>query len=223
MRKGENSNPNIGLTAVSHRDTVSAHRAVPAAHSYVSEGRLRTLGSPLVALLMQAQGGAVPEGSGTSHRQSARRDRARFAKPSSLMLLLLSVVSWGIILYKCGRSARPSDTPRSSSTSSAAATSSRRSRRSAVARRQPARRAVPVRLRGADRAAPPGGAGRGRTAGQSAAGRRTSYSKSLTAVDRALLRASAVEVNKLESRIRFSRRPPASRRSSACSARSGAS
>ena len=54
-----------------------------------------------------------------------------------------------------------------------------------------------------------------------AAGRPTL--KSLTAVDRALMRASVVEVNKLEPGFRFWRRRRASRRSSGCSARCGAS
>ena len=47
--------------------------------------------------------------------------------------------------------------------------------------------------------------------------------KSLPALDRALLRASSVEVNRLEDASRFWPPPPASRPTSACSARCGAS
>src|SRR5258708_14139418 len=77
-------------------------RAVPAAHCCVSEGRLCTLGSPVVALLMQAQGGAPSEGSSTSSTSLVRLvvESSPFSTVVLLLLLLLSIISWGIILYK---------------------------------------------------------------------------------------------------------------------------
>src|SRR2546425_10103174 len=85
-------------------------RAVPAAHRYVSEGRLRTLGSLPLALLQQAAGGGALESSGTSIVGRV----AHFTLVSKLALLslgLLSVISWGILFYKLWtfrRSPRPS-------------------------------------------------------------------------------------------------------------------
>src|ERR1700704_5974089 len=77
----------------------STHRAVPAAHTYVSEGRLRTLGSPLVALLWQAGAGATSEGSSTGIISLVARSTA-----VTIVILaalgLLSIWSWGIFLYK---------------------------------------------------------------------------------------------------------------------------
>ncbi len=74
-------------------------RAVPAAHCYVSEGRLRTLGSPLFALLLQAAAGAAPESSSTGIVSLIAR-----STPISIAILIilgfLSIWSWGIILYK---------------------------------------------------------------------------------------------------------------------------
>src|SRR5260370_11490079 len=77
-------------------------RAVPAAHCCVWEGGLRTLGSPLVALLVQAQGGAATEGSSSSTTSIARlvTESSPISKGVLLVLLLLSIISWGIILYK---------------------------------------------------------------------------------------------------------------------------
>src|SRR4051812_9212568 len=77
-------------------------RAVPAAHCCLSEGRLRTLGSPLAALLVQAQGGAAPEGSGTSTTSIIRlvSESNPLSQGVLAVLVLLSIISWGIILYK---------------------------------------------------------------------------------------------------------------------------
>jgi len=60
---------------------------------------LRTLGDPLVALLLQASAGAVPESSSTGIINLVSR-----ATPLSIAILaalgLLSIWSWGIFLYK---------------------------------------------------------------------------------------------------------------------------
>ena len=63
---------------------------------------MRTLGSPLIALLMQAQGGAASEGSTTSSTSIVRlvRESNPISQGVLTLLLLLSIISWGIILYK---------------------------------------------------------------------------------------------------------------------------
>src|SRR5262249_44779136 len=107
----------IGLTAISQHDTVLHLRpgsSFPAAlsqrrTSYVAEGRLRTLGSPLVALLLQAQGGVPSEVSSTSILNLITRSYLTLGV--LFVLGLMSIVSWGIILYKLwvfGRSRRQS-------------------------------------------------------------------------------------------------------------------
>src|SRR2546421_4750789 len=80
-------------------------RAVPAAHSSnVPEGRLRTLGSPLFALLMQAQGGAAPDvvTVGASNTSVVRLvlESSPVSQAVLVLLAIFSIVSWGIILYK---------------------------------------------------------------------------------------------------------------------------
>ncbi len=71
-----------------------------------------------------------------------------------------------------------------------------------VAARQPARRRVPGRLRRDQRAVPAHGA-RARPDQSAGAAPDVQCSRASTAVDRALLRAAAVEVNKLEQRVTF--------------------
>jgi len=77
-------------------------RAVPAAHKYVSEGRLRTLGSPLFSLLLQAQGGPAPDSTVASKTSIIRLvlESSPLSKGVLTLLAILSIVSWGIILYK---------------------------------------------------------------------------------------------------------------------------
>src|ERR1700759_2602339 len=62
-------------------------------------GRLRTLGSPLFALLMQATTGAASEGSSTGIFSLIARSTA-ISLAVLLSLVLLSIGSWGIFLYK---------------------------------------------------------------------------------------------------------------------------
>src|SRR3954471_5492786 len=62
-------------------------------------GRLRTLGSPMFALLMQATAGAAPEGSGTGILSLIARSTA-ISLAVLISLGLLSIWSWGIFLYK---------------------------------------------------------------------------------------------------------------------------
>ena len=181
------------------------HRAVPAAHSYVAEGRLRTLGSPLFALLLQATDGAAPEGSSTgiisiiAHRST----------PLTIVVLvglgLLSIWSWGIFLYKwwtfrraAHQSAQFIDVfRRSNKFSEVQAVCRSLGDSPLVGLFQIGYAELTAQLR---QSAPAADAANGPHP-RVLVGRPTL--KSLTAVDRALLRASAVEVNKLESRVSF--------------------
>jgi len=179
------------------------NRAVPAALSYVSEGRLRTLGSLPLVLLLQAAGGIASESSGTSIVGRV----AHFTLVSKLALLslgLLSVISWGIIFYKLWtfrRSERQSGQfldvfRRSNKFSEVQAICRSLGESPLVGLFQSGYAELTAQLRqnpGPDAAAPSNPRG--------AAGRPTL--KSLSAVDRALMRASVVEVNKLERHITF--------------------
>ena len=61
-------------------------RAVPAAHCYVSEGRLRTLGSSFFALLLQAAARSLHPRHEHRHPQPHRRLDADLASSFSLIL-----------------------------------------------------------------------------------------------------------------------------------------
>ena len=178
-------------------------RAVPAAHSDVSEGRLRTLGSLPLALLQQAAGGTVLETSGSGIVGRV----ANFTIVSKLALIslgLLSVISWGIIFYKLWtfrRSERQSAQfldvfRRSSKFSEVQAVCRSLDQSPLVGLFQSAYTELTAQLRQnqpAESAAP--------SNPRAAPGRPTL--KSLTAVDRALMRASVVEMNNLERHITF--------------------
>jgi biopolymer transport protein TolQ len=163
---------------------------------------LRTLGSPLVALFLQGTADAVPGGSGTSIVTLLSR-----ATPLSIVILvglaLLSVWSWGIFLYKWWtfrRAARHSTQfldvfRRSSKFSEVQAVCHSLGDSPLVGLFQTGYAELTAQLR---QSAPDAANGPNP---RPAAGRPTL--KSLAAVDRALLRASAVEVNKLESRVPF--------------------
>ncbi len=180
-------------------------RAVPAAHCCVSEGRLRTLGSPVVALLIQAQGGAATEGSGISSTSVVRlvAESSPVSKAVLLLLLLLSIISWGIILYKLWmyRAAEKHSAQfvdvfrRSNKFSEVQAVCRSLGNSPLVGLFQSGYAELTAQLR---QAAPDVANGPNPRA---PAGRPTL--KSLTAVDRALMRAAAVEINKLERRVSF--------------------
>jgi biopolymer transport protein TolQ len=180
-------------------------RAVPAAHCCVSEGRLRTLGSLVVALLVQAQGGAATEGSSSSTTSIARlvTESSPISKGVLLVLLLLSIISWGIILYKLWtyRAAEKHTAQfidvfrRSNKFSEVQAVCRSLGDSPLVGLFQSGYAELTAQLRQATPDAANGSNPR------APAGRPTL--KSLTAVDRALMRASAVEINKLERRVSF--------------------
>ncbi len=163
---------------------------------------MRTLGSPSVALLLQGPAGVAPEGAGTGIITLLSR-----ATALSIVILaalaLLSVWSWGIFLYKWWTFRRASRQStqfldvfrRSNKFSEVQAVCRSLGDSPLVGLFQTGYAELTAQLRQATPDAPNGPNPR------PPAGRPTL--KSLAAVDRALLRASAVEVNKLESRVTF--------------------
>ena len=164
---------------------------------------MRTLGSPFFALLQQEQGGAVPLGTNSS-LLTLIVGSSPLSKAVLITLALLSVASWAIILYKLWVFRRSQQ--QSSSFLDVFRRSNKFSEVQAVCR---SLRESPLvglfqagyaELTAQLRQSPPGGAGE--QAHPIAGGQRPTL-KSLPAVDRALMRASVVEVNKLEKRIPF--------------------
>jgi len=163
---------------------------------------LRTLGSPLVALFLQGAADAAPGNTGTSIVSLLSR-----ATGLSITILVglafLSVWSWGIFLYKwwtfrraAHQSAQFLDVfRRSNKFSEVQAVCRSLGDSPLVGLFQTGYAELTAQLR---QAAPDVANGPNP---HPAVGRPTL--KSLAAVDRALLRASAVEVNKLESRVPF--------------------
>lgn len=161
---------------------------------------MRTLGSPIFALLLQ-EGTAAPGGSSSSILGLVATS-SPISKAVLLLLALMSVGSWGIILYKLWAFRRSE--AQSASFLDVFRRSSKFSEVQAVCRSltesplvglfQSGYAELTAQLRqGApdDLDGSPRGSGARPTL------------KSLAAVDRALMRASVVEVNKLESRITF--------------------
>jgi biopolymer transport protein TolQ len=163
---------------------------------------LRTLGSPLLALLLQAAAGTAPESSSTGIISLIAR-----STPISIAILIilafLSIWSWGIFLYKwwtfrraAHQSAQFLDVfRRSNKFSEVQAVCRSLGDSPLVGLFQTGYAELTAQLRQSTPDVSNGPNPR------PAAGRPTL--KSLPAVDRALLRASAVEVNKLESRVSF--------------------
>lgn len=160
---------------------------------------MRTLGSPLVALLEQAQGGAVPEGYvGLIARSSP------VSKIVLLLLAVFSIVSWSIILYKLfvfrraeRQTAQFLDVfRRSNKFSEVQAVCRSLAESPLVGLFQSGYAELTAQLR---QMAPADAVSASNPHG--VAVRPTL--KSLTAVDRALMRAAVVEINKLERRIPF--------------------
>lgn len=162
------------------------------------EGRLRTLGGPIFALLLQAEGGAVPGGTSTSIDRLIL-ESSPLNKAVLVILVLFSVISWGVMLYKLWtfrRAARQSASfldvfRRSNKFSEVQAVCRSLAESPLVGMFQSGYSELTAQLRQA-----PG------TEPASAATTRPTV-KSLAAVDRSLMRASVVEVNKLEKRIPF--------------------
>lgn len=165
---------------------------------------MRTLGSSYFALLLQAPGGAPSEG-GLSIIELVAHSTL-VSKVVLLMLALFSVGSWSIILYKAWafqRSSRQSatflDVFRRSNKFSEVQAVCRSLRESPLVGLFLAGYAeLTAQLRQAQPALETAGVG----PNPPGSGPRPTL-KSLNAVDRALLRASLVEVNKLEKRLPF--------------------
>lgn len=157
---------------------------------------MRTLGGPLFALLLQADNGAVPEGTSTSIVRLIAESSA-VSKAVLLLLALFSVVSWSVILYKLWafrRASRQSTSfldvfRRSNKFSEVQAVCRSLGESPLVGMFQAGYTELTAQLRQTP------------AVGEPASGRPTI--KSLPAVDRALMRASVVEMNRLERRIPF--------------------
>jgi biopolymer transport protein TolQ len=169
--------------------------------AYVAEGRLRTLGSLVLALLVQAPSGVAPESSGSLIANLINRSTV-VAKVVIIFLALFSIVSWGVILYKLWTFQRASRQStqfldvfrRSNKFSEVQAVCRSLADSPLVGLFQSGYTELTAQLR---QATPDGEPAHPR----GVATRPTL--KSLPAVDRALMRASAVEVNKLERYVSF--------------------
>jgi biopolymer transport protein TolQ len=164
---------------------------------------LRTLGSPLLALLLQDQGGPGSEQSSGIGIIGRIADSSLVNQFVLLALVMLSIVSWGIFLYKWwtfGRAARQSAQfldvfRRSNKFSEVQAVCRSLEQSPLVGLFQAGYAELTAQLR---QGSPEMANGPNP---QKPAGRPTL--KSLTGVDRALLRASVLEVNKLEHYVTF--------------------
>ncbi len=162
---------------------------------------MRTLGSPILALLLQADSGAASGGTDSSILALVARSTP-ISKAVLLTLALMSIGSWAIILYKLWmfrRSEQQSNSflevfRRSSKFSEVQAVCRSLTESPLVGLFQSGYAELTAQLR---QTAPDDLAANPR------AGAARPTLKSLAAVDRALMRASVVEVNKLESRITF--------------------
>lgn len=165
---------------------------------------MRTLGWPILALLLQAQGGAVPDSGSSGSIVKLIADAPAISKIVLLILALFSIVSWSVILYKLWtfrRSERQSASfldvfRRSNKFSEVQAITRSVGDSPLVGLFQAGFAELTAQLRQAAPAAANAGANPVGPAGRPTL-------KSLPAVDRALTRASLVEVNKLEKRIPF--------------------
>ena len=164
---------------------------------------MRTLGSLYLALQVQAQGGFAPESAGNLIVDLIRRTTP-VAWVVILVLASFSVVSWGVILYKWwtfARAARQSTQfldvfRRSNKFSEVQAVCRSLNDSPLVGLFQSGYTELTAQLRQASGPEVSNGPNP-----KPAVGRPTI--KSITAVDRALMRASVVEVNKLEHWIPF--------------------
>jgi biopolymer transport protein TolQ len=165
---------------------------------------LRTLGSPILALLAQAQDGGMPESS-VSGFLSLLADSTIAAKVVLVILGTMSVMSLSVILYKWttfARAGRQSSSfldifRRSSKFSEVQAVCASLRDSPLVGLFQAGYAELTTQLRHGNASDLPNGAPHPQPASP------RPNLKSLSAVDRALMRASAVEVNKLEHWVPF--------------------
>jgi biopolymer transport protein TolQ len=159
---------------------------------------LRTLGSPFFALQLQGQDGAV-SGSSGSQILDLLAHTSYVSRVVLVILALFSVASWAVILFKLWTFRRSQHQTaqfldvfrRSNKFSEVQAVCGSLAQSPLVGLFQSGYAELTAQLRGqpqSDPDHPSGGAGRPTL-------------KSLTSVDRSLMRASVVEVNKLERRL----------------------
>jgi biopolymer transport protein TolQ len=170
---------------------------------------LRTLGTFVLALQQQVPGEALPGGSSWSLVEIIV-ESSPIQKGVLILLALFSIISWGIIFYKAwafARSARQSASflevfRRSNKFSEVQAVCRSLGESPLVGLFQAGYTELTAQLR---QGTPNGDAVSANPANPAnpRAGAARPTLKSLTAVDRALMRASVVEVNKLEKRIPF--------------------
>ena len=164
---------------------------------------MRTLGSSIAALLLQAQSSGATDNRPSTSIVELVAGSSSVSKVVLLILALLSIVSWSIILYKIWtfrRSARQTATflevfRRSSKFSEVQAVCRSLADSPLVGLFQSGYTELTAQLRQGPDSVP------GPSNPQASVGRPTL--KSLSAVDRSLMRASVVEVNKLEKRVPF--------------------
>ena len=167
---------------------------------------MRTLGSPFLALLAQAQGGGLSGGLGTNPLQLIA-DSGLVAKIVLLLLSLMSVFCWAIIFYKLWtfrRADRQSGSflevfRRSNKFPEVQSVCRSLGDSPLVGLFQAGYAELSTQLRQSPASEDAANA----PVGNPRAGAARPMLKSLTAVDRALMRASTVEMTKLESRIAF--------------------
>jgi biopolymer transport protein TolQ len=181
------------------RGSCPGGRCLPAAHSYVAEGRLRTLGGLFFALQVEGEGGVV---SGTSGSQlvDLLANTTYVSRVVLLILALFSIASWAVILYKVWmfRQAERQTGQfldvfrRSNKFSEVQAVCKSLAESPLVGLFQSGYAELTAQLRQS---------GTADAGGNPQPGANRPTLKSLTAVDRSLTRASVVELNKLERRI----------------------
>ena len=180
-------------------------RCPSGAYLMFAEGSLRTFGSPFLALQLQGQGDAAPAGVQPTNILNLLAHATPLSAAVLATLAALSVISWAIILYKVWvfrRSERQSSSfldvfRRSNKFSEVQAVCRSLGESPLVGLFQAGYAELTAQLR---QSAPPDTIDE--TANPRASAGRPTL-KSLTAVDRALLRASVVEMNKLEKRLPF--------------------
>ena len=163
---------------------------------------MRTPGSPAIALLLQGVGNLLPTNSGTALLEILANS-SPISKVVLVILALFSVISWGVILHKWWvfrRTRRQTASflevfRRSSKFSEVQAVCASLNDSPLVGLFQAGYAELTAQLR---QGAPAGDA---MTNPHGSAGRPTL--KSIAGVDRALMRASAVEINKLERHIPY--------------------
>ena len=165
---------------------------------------MRTLGSSYLALQLQAQGGGASSSTGSLVIEILAQQTSYVARGVLLILALLSIGSWAVILYKLvtlSRAQRQSASflevfRRSNKFSEVQAVCRSLSASPLVGLFQAGYAELTAQLRQGSHAEDAAAANPRASAARP-------ILRSITSIDRALMRASVVEMNKLEDRITF--------------------